>query len=205
MLVTTSSSSGDAASRSTALAESSACVAATYTLSAPRSFSAPTACAIVPPVSIMSSVIRQVRPSTSPTTLRISETLADGRRLSMIAKVAPSRLAKPRAIFPEPTSGATTTRFENCFCRKYSVKTGRRVEVVDGDVEEPLDLVLVEVDADQTVGTRGGDQVGDQLGPDRDPGLVLAVLPPVPRSTAPPPSRVPPRRASPRRSGAAVP
>ena len=52
--------------------------------------------------------------------------------------------------------------------------------MVDGDVEETLDLVLVEVDADQAVGPGGGDEVGRQLGADRNPGLVLPVLPPVP-------------------------
>ena len=59
---------------------------------APRSFRACTAFAIVPPVSIMSSVRMHTFPSTSPTTLITSDEFGAGRRLSMIAKVAPSRL-----------------------------------------------------------------------------------------------------------------
>ena len=39
------------------------------------------------------------------------------RRLSMIANVALRRLANPRAIFADPTSGATTTRSLSCFLR----------------------------------------------------------------------------------------
>ncbi len=56
-------------------------------------------------------------PSTSPTTLTTSAMLAEGRRLSMIASEALSRLAKPRAIFAEPTSGATTTGLWSRFIR----------------------------------------------------------------------------------------
>ena len=72
---------------------------------------------MVPAVSIMSSGMRQSRPSTSPTTFSTSATLADGRRLSMMASDALSRLANPRAILADPTSGATTTRSCSCFCR----------------------------------------------------------------------------------------
>ena len=53
----------------------------------------------------------------------------------------------------------------------------RREEVVDRDVEEALDLGGVQVDAEHAVGARGRDQVGDQLGGDRDARLVLPVLP----------------------------
>jgi hypothetical protein len=72
---------------------------------------------MVPAVSIMSSGMRQSLPRTSPTTLSTSATLADGRRLSMIASEALSRLANPRAILAEPTSGATITRSRIDFWR----------------------------------------------------------------------------------------
>ncbi len=49
--------------------------------------------------------------------------------------------------------------------------------MIDGNVEEALDLVLVEVDAHHTVGACGHDDVGGELGADGDAGLVLAVLP----------------------------
>src|SRR5690349_23141200 len=57
----------------------------------------------------MSSGMRQSLSATSPTTLTTSATFAEGRRLSMIASEAFRRFAKPRAIFADPTSGATTT------------------------------------------------------------------------------------------------
>ena len=91
---------------------------------APSRLSAVTASAMVPAVSIMSSGIRTSRSPTSPTTFSTSATLAEGRRLSMIASDALSRLAKPRAILAEPTSGATTTRSWSCFCRKWLTNTG---------------------------------------------------------------------------------
>src|SRR5690606_17169426 len=53
---------------------------------------------------------------------------------------------------------------------------GRGVQVIHGDVEEALDLVLMEVDGDHPVGTGGDDEVGDELRADRDAGLVLPIL-----------------------------
>ena len=51
-----------------------------------------------------------------------------------------------------------------------------RVEVVDGNVEEALDLGGVQVHGDDLVGARRGEHVGHELGGDRRPGLVLLVL-----------------------------
>ena len=117
VFATASSSIGDAFSRSTAGPERSACVAQQYTARAPSRFSAAAASVTVPAVSIRSSGMRQSFPSTSPTTLTTSAMFADGRRLSMIASDALSRLAKPRAILADPTSGATTTGSCSRFCR----------------------------------------------------------------------------------------
>ena len=50
------------------------------------------------------------------------------------------------------------------------------IEVVNGDVEEALNLVGVEIHADNAVHTRGLDHVGDELGSDGDMGLVFSVL-----------------------------
>jgi ribose-phosphate pyrophosphokinase len=63
-----------------------------------------------PAVSIMSSMITQLRPSMSPMTCITSATLAAGRRLSMMARSQPSCLASARARTTPPTSGDTTTR-----------------------------------------------------------------------------------------------
>ena len=49
-------------------------------------------------------------------------------------------------------------------------------EVVDGDVEEALDLRGVEVDEESAVGAGGDEQVGDELGGDGDAGTVFAIL-----------------------------
>ena len=49
-------------------------------------------------------------------------------------------------------------------------------EVVDGSVEEALDLAGVQVDRHEPVGADGGEHVGDQLGGDRLAVLGLAVL-----------------------------
>ena len=43
------------------------------------------------------------------------------------------------------------------------MSTGMRVQVIDRDVEEALDLSGVQVDRQHAVGARRGDQVGDQL------------------------------------------
>ena len=39
-----------------------------------------------------------------------------------------------------------------------------RVQVIDRDVEEALDLAGVEIDREHAVGARRGDEVGDELG-----------------------------------------
>ena len=84
--VTTTSSSVEPWMRSIAGPEKTACVQYAKTFFAPRSFSTSAAFTSVPAVSIMSSMITQLRPSISPMTCITSETLAFGRRLSMIAR-----------------------------------------------------------------------------------------------------------------------
>src|SRR5262249_18297965 len=51
------------------------------------------------------------------------------------------------------------------------------VEMIDGNVKKPLHLGRVEVEGQDTVSPGGGQQVGDQLGGDRYPADVLAILP----------------------------
>ena len=52
-----------------------------------------------------------------------------------------------------------------------------RTEVVHRDVEETLDLGGVEVHAQDPISAGRRDEVGDHLRGDRDPSLVLAILP----------------------------
>ena len=56
----------------------------------------------------------------------------------------------------------------------------RRVQVIDREVEEPLQLVLVKVHRQHPVRARHRDHVGHQLGADGHPRLVLPVLPGIP-------------------------
>ena len=49
-------------------------------------------------------------------------------------------------------------------------------QMIDGDVEEALDLRGVQVDEKRAVGAGGGQQIGDELGADGDAGAVLAIL-----------------------------
>ena len=48
--------------------------------------------------------------------------------------------------------------------------------VIDGNVEEALNLRGVQVDEESAVGAGGGEQIGDELGADGDAGTVLAIL-----------------------------
>ena len=51
------------------------------------------------------------------------------------------------------------------------------MQVVHGDVEEALDLGRVQVERQRAIGPGRGYQIGNQLGGDRHPANVLAVLP----------------------------
>src|SRR5690606_42074580 len=110
--VTTSSSSEEVSMRSMAPPDSTGCVQYAYTAPAPRSFRAWAALHSVPAVSTMSSMMMQVRPSTSPMTFMTSDTLARGRREAVMDWPASSCLASARARTTPPMSGDTTTRFE---------------------------------------------------------------------------------------------
>jgi hypothetical protein len=74
-------------------------------------FSADAALVIVPAVSMMSSWMMQVRPSTSPITFMTSAVPSSVRRLSMIASSASRRFAYARARSAPPASGDTIVSF----------------------------------------------------------------------------------------------
>ena len=98
----------------------------------------------------------------------------------MMASDALSRLANPRAILAEPTSGATTTGSLQLLLPEVVHEHRRRVQVVHRQVEEPLHLVLVEIHAEHPVRAGHRHHVRHELGADGDARLVLAVLPRVP-------------------------
>lgn len=60
--------------------------------------------------------------------------------------------------------------------RNASRKIGVAVEVVEGDVEEALDLTGVKIDGQHPGRASGGQEIGDELGGDRGARLDLAVL-----------------------------
>ena len=134
---------------------------------APCSLSAVAALHSVFAVSTMSSMITQVRPSTSPMMFITSETLAFGRRLSMIARSESRRLAIARARTTPPTSGRDDEQVVVVLLPQVAEQDRRRVDVVDRDVEEALDLVGVQVHHHHAVDADGRQHVGDDLGGDR--------------------------------------
>ena len=111
VLVTITSRAPQEANRSAAGSESTPWVAAMMTSLAPSSRSSFTAPAMVPPVSIMSSVSTQVLPSTSPTT-RLDTTWLGTRGSRVLwmkaSGVPPSASAHFSATRTRPESGDTT-------------------------------------------------------------------------------------------------
>ena len=92
-------------------------------------------------------------------------TMASGA--SRISANARARLANPRSV--------TTTHSVEVLVDEVAAEHVDRGQLVDRDVEEPLDLALVEVHRQHPVRARDGDHVGDQAGGDRHPRLVLLV------------------------------
>ena len=83
----------------------------------------------------------------------------------MMARLAPSRLEKARARSTPPASGDTTTVPAAVAERAQLLDQHRhRVQVVERDVEEALDLTGVQVHRERAIGTGRGDQVRDELG-----------------------------------------
>src|SRR5580704_12913874 len=109
----------------------------------------------VPAVSMMSSTMIAFLPRTSPTMFMTSLTFGAGRRLSMIARLAPSRLEDAQLLDEDR----------------------HREQVVERDVEEALDLAGVEIHRERAIGARRGHEVRDELGRDRRARLGLAILP----------------------------
>ena len=82
-----------------------------------------------------------------------------------------ARLAKPRSV--------TTTRFVELLLQEVVAEQVDGRQLVDGDVEEALDLALVEVHREQPVGAGDADHVRDEARRDGHARLVLLVRPAV--------------------------
>jgi hypothetical protein len=92
-------------------------------------------------VSTMSSMITQVRPSTSPMMFITSATFAFGRRLSMIARSESRRFGDRARAHDAADVGRHDQQVVVVALPQVAEQDRRRVDVVDRDVEEPLDLV----------------------------------------------------------------
>src|ERR1035438_6745762 len=105
---------------------------------------------------MMSSMMRQVLPFTSPTTFITSATFMFQRRFNLLRK-------KPR-----PLHAACIGRNHNQIGQLELVEVAHQhragEEVVDWDVEEALNLGGVQVNEKRAIGACGGQQVGDELG-----------------------------------------
>ena len=159
-----------------------ACVAATMTRSAPFFLSASAALTIVPPVSIMSSTSRQTRPFDLADDLVHRDLVRDVR----VATLVDDRQRRTEAVGPGvgDAHAADVGRDDGELCavlgRQRALEVlqqhGLGEQVVDGTVEEALDLRGVQVDAHDAVGTGGLEQVGDETRADRLATAALLVL-----------------------------
>jgi len=128
----------------------------------------------VPPEIVKSSTMRAVRPSTEPIS---STTSTDsvwpplvgdrGRRVQPVGPLA--------GLLGEPRVGGDDDQVLEPLRGDRVAQHRQRVEVVDGDAEEPLDLGRMEVERHHPVGAGRLDRVGAHPGPDRHPRLVLLV------------------------------
>ena len=82
----------------------------------------------------------------------------------MIARLASSRFENARARSTPPASGETTTVVAAEAERAQLLDQDRhRVQVIERDVEEALDLTGVQVDRERAIGAGRRDQVRDEL------------------------------------------
>ena len=141
--------------RSSAGPQSTACVAAMRRPSRRARGTTRAASVIEPPVEIMSSTMSTLRPSTSPMRCSTAISSAEMRRLSTIARSRVERLGVGARHLDAADVGRDDGEVRRIRAsRKCSREHRRGVEVVDGDVEEALDLRGVQVEREHAVGAR---------------------------------------------------
>ncbi len=165
---------------STAGPDSTACDAQANTEVAPFSTNAAAVLTSVPAVSIKSSMIKHVRPFTSPITCITSATFISTRRLSTMARAASTFFAKNRARSTPPASGETTVKIRQRQLPKVIHQHRRSEQMIHRDIEKSLQLRRMQIHNQRPVRPRGGQQIGHQLRRNRTARLVLAVLPGIP-------------------------
>ena len=128
----------------------------------------------------MSSGMRQSFPVTSPTTFSTSAMLADGPPLVDDREGRVEPLGEPARHLGRADVGRHHHQVAQLLLPVVVHEHRRRVQVVHRQVEEPLELVLMEVHGQHPVRPRHRHHVGHQLGADRHPRLILPVLPGIP-------------------------
>jgi hypothetical protein len=147
--VTTSSSIADPASRSIAGPDSTAWVQAAMTRRAPGVPQRTRRGDDRPAVSTMSSTITAVRPLHVADDAHLRDLVRAGTALVDDGEDASRRFANARARSTPPASGLTTAIAPSVTRSRIAGKQDRsRVQVVDGDVEEALDLAGVELEGE---------------------------------------------------------
>ena len=137
VLDSSTSSTMELSSFCTASPDSTAWVARAYTFSAPNLFRIFAASVMLPAVSIMSSMRKQVFPLTSPITCSTAATLWFCRLLSTIAIGTPSIWASVRARAAPPASGETMTASLAFLSMTYWAKNGSRSRLSLGMSKKP--------------------------------------------------------------------
>ena len=133
----------------------------------------------MPAVEIMSSKMTAVLPSSdAPIRWPCLVSVALVRRLSTTAILPAELLLVVERLLDAPLVRAEHDEFVLRDVQAADVLGDLldRVQVIDRDVEEALDLGGVQVEGEDAVGPGRGEQVGDELGDDRHAALVLAVL-----------------------------
>jgi hypothetical protein len=105
---------------------------------------------------------------------------ADGRRLSMIASDASRPLREPPRHFRRADVRRDDHRLVQLLGPVVAHERRSRVQMIDRNVKESLDLVGMKVHSQHAIGAGVRDHVRHQLRADRDARLVLTVLPGVP-------------------------
>ena len=124
----------------------------------------------------MSSMMMQVRPSTSPMMFMTSVTFGRGRRLSMIARSDSSRLASALCAHHAAHVGRNDQQILVVMLPDVAEQDRRRVDVVHRHVEETLDLVRMQVHGEDPGHADRLEHVGDHLGADRDARRARAAI-----------------------------
>ena len=122
---------------------------------------------------MMSSMIRQVRPRTSPTTFITSVTLMSVRRLSTMASGAPIFLREEACPLHAARIGRDHRQVRQVQLAEVAHQHRAGEQVIHRDVEEALNLRRVQIDKQSAIRAGRGQQIGHELRRDATRGRSL--------------------------------